>query len=222
MTNAINPVRAALSAPVSAYVKSEVAFTLASSTIVDDVARTMGTEPKFEHWELVADAFKDEYKAAREKATGKPITDERAANVWSIIATQLKEKYSLEKPAKASADAKKKAAQRKQKDAALKQVRAQCLNAPDAMQKAAQAAQEGKANEARLFREAAMELQKEQESKARAIAKETLGKLRKELADALKACEDAKQLAEALAILKAKPVAPAKQVRAVKKEKTAA
>ena len=203
--------RAAVSPIAVELARVDSAFETGFAAVVDSIARVMGTSPKFDHWNNVHLVFVGEYVNARK------CKETTAQNRWTAISKALEEKFGLEKPKKETAESKKKSAQRAKVDKLVKAARAQCPTATDAMKKATELAAQGKANEAKIFREAAISLAKDTEKTASKVAKEKLGKLRDELRDALKACEDERILREALAYLKAKSVTAPAAKRAVRK-----
>lgn len=116
-----------LAADVAAQVKTQalalsaadVAFENATASVAECVARILGAEPSFDHWEAVALAFCTEYKTARGCA------DKTAANRWSMVAKELESRFALEKPRKETAAAAKMAEKRQKEADAIKAAKAQ-------------------------------------------------------------------------------------------------
>jgi hypothetical protein len=92
----------ALTAEVLASVKVEAvnlstadrSFEDAVKAAATNVARIMGTEPSFDHWEAVAAAFRTDYQSAR------GCTEETARKRWVAVCGVIESSFALVKPAK--------------------------------------------------------------------------------------------------------------------------
>ncbi len=85
---------------------ADKAFEFATDEVAKMVARVLGTEPTFDHWEATAARFQEDYATERE------CTPETARKRWVMVAKSLGDKFGLEKPKKASKESEKKAGQR--------------------------------------------------------------------------------------------------------------
>lgn len=92
----------ALSVEVAASVKAQAvrlstadkSFEAAVLEVANGVARIMGAQPTFDHWEAVQKAFIADYTAARD------CKEETSRKRWQAVANALADNFAQEKPAK--------------------------------------------------------------------------------------------------------------------------
>jgi hypothetical protein len=205
MSKIIAPVVAAsvapaiLSAVADSAVKlalADMAFDLALPSALSDVARAMGTDPTFDHWNGVCYAWKVAYRTKRNCA------EKTSDNRWTNIVSGLETSFELAKPAKPTEGGKAKQASRDSIKATVETAKAQCVKPSDALERAAALIKQGKAKEAAAYTSAAIELSKDADSEATKCAKSALKDYRDNIKKEITAIDDAELLRTVLALLR--------------------
>jgi hypothetical protein len=198
--------RKAVASAAQTLCKADTSFESAIKAVATDVARILTDKPTFDAWEAIAAAFQADYAEARK------CNVETARKRWVAVCAAMESEFALEKPAKPTQAAAKKAEERKGNDeqaAAL--IKAAGATTPQAMM--ALTADASKplprgvvASISKLAAEAANEASKAANEAARKRAAELRESIRKDCS-ALDATALAK-VAEFIATLKAPAAAP--------------
>lgn len=160
--------------------------------IASAVAKLLGVKPTFEAWEAVADEFQKAYIAKRNCVA------DSARNRWVAVCKYMAENFALEKPAKASVAATKKAKERAKVEKQVKAIKAKYVKPADAFAEAAELVKQGKVAEAKLVTQAAHELSKDVIADANKQASGALKKVRDDLRKEIGKCADIPALRAAL------------------------
>lgn len=172
--------------------KADVAYEQVLPNIASQVAKLLGVKPSYELWEAVADGFQSAYMKQRNCVA------DTARNRWVAVAKYMADTFALEKPAKASVAATKKAKERAKVEKQVKAIKAQFVKPADAFAEAAELVKQGKVAEAKLVTAAAHELSKDVIADANKQASGQLKKVRDDLRKEIGKCSDIPALRAAL------------------------
>jgi len=186
---------ASIAAPAVNLAKADKAFESALPTAASAVAKILGEKPSYDHWVTVQDAFISAYMKER------GCTESTATNRFSSVAVAMKNSFALEKPAKPTAAAAKKAASRAKQATSKASLKAECHNVADAVSKATKALESGDVQKAIAYQAVATELQKSAETVAQKAAREALTVQRDKIRKAITECTDLAALKKAYEII---------------------
>lgn len=164
--------------------KADAAFELAIPNAASALAKHLGESPSYDGWGKAQAEFVASYMKERK------CVQATADNRFSAVAVYMKNNFALEKPAKPSDVAVKKAAQRDAKKEKVASVKAQVTNMADAIKKSQEAASKGDTETSTILLGIASEMQKEAAKVATTHAKEALKNEKEAIRKALLECND--------------------------------